>query len=348
MIYLDNNIIDDKLIGNENNIVFYTDDEDNVNIEVLLQNENVWLNIESLTKLFKIDRTGITRHINNIYKDEELEEDATCAKIAHVQKEGTRRVTRNISYYNLDMIISIGFRVNSKPAIKFRKWSNKVIKEYMVKGFALNDDRFINGNKFDARYFDELLERIKTIRVSERMSYQKIMDLFIATAVDYNKDSEEAYTFFKIVQNKLHFAITGKTAAELIFERADANKEHMGLTSWKNSPDGLIYKYDVSIAKNYLQKEEIEKLNDLTNLFLDVAETEAKEQKTMTMNNWIEVADDLLKYRKKNILKDAGKISHKQAVEKANSEYEKYRVKQDNEYISSMDKMLNKYLKENN
>ena len=345
---MDNNIIDDKLIGNENNIVFYTDDEDNINIEVILQNENVWLNIESLTKLFKIDRTGITRHINNIYKDEELEEDATCAKIAHVQKEGTRRVTRNISYYNLDMIISIGFRVNSKPAIKFRKWSNKVIKEYMVKGFALNDDRFINGNKFDARYFDELLERIKTIRVSERMSYQKIMDLFIATAVDYNKDSEEAYTFFKIVQNKLHFSITGKTAAELIFERADANKEHMGLTSWKNSPDGLIYKYDVSIAKNYLQKEEIEKLNDLTNLFLDVAETEAKEQKTMTMNNWIEVADDLLKYRKKNILKDAGKISHKQAVEKANSEYEKYRVKQDNEYISSMDKMLNKYLKENN
>ena len=343
---MDNNIIDDKLIGNENNIVFYTDDEDNVNIEVLLQNENVWLNIESLTKLFKIDRTGITRHINNIYKDEELDKDSTCAKIAHMGNNNKQQYITN--YYNIDMIISIGFRVNSKPAIKFRKWSNKVIKEYMVKGFALNDDRFINGNKFDARYFDELLERIKTIRVSERMSYQKIMDLFIATAVDYNKDSEEAYIFFKIVQNKLHFAITGKTDAELIFERADANKEHMGLTSWKNSPDGLIYKYDVSIAKNYLQKEEIEKLNDLTNLFLDVAETEAKEQKTMTMNNWIEVADDLLKYRKKNILKDAGKISHKQAVEKANSEYEKYRVKQDNEYISSMDKMLNKYLKENN
>ena len=343
---MDNNTIDDKLIGNENNIVFYTDDEDNVNIEVLLQNENVWLNIESLTKLFKIDRTGITRHINNIYKDEELDKDSTCAKIAHMGNNNKQQYITN--YYNIDMIISIGFRVNSKPAIKFRKWSNKVIKEYMVKGFALNDDRFINGNKFDARYFDELLERIKTIRVSERMSYQKIMDLFIATAVDYNKDSEEAYIFFKIVQNKLHFAITGKTAAELIFERADANKEHMGLTSWKNSPDGLIYKYDVSIAKNYLQKEEIEKLNDLTNLFLDVAETEAKEQKTMTMNNWIEVADDLLKYRKKNILKDAGKISHKQAIEKANSEYEKYRVKQDNEYISSMDKMLNKYLKENN
>ena len=342
-----NNIIDNNLIGNENNIVFYTDKDDNVNVEVILQNENVWLNIESLTKLFKIDRTGITRHINNIYKDEELEEISTCAKFAQVQKEGNRTVTRKISYYNLDMIISIGFRVNSKPAIKFRTWANKVIKEYMIKGFALNDDRFVNGNKFDTRYFDELLERIKTIRVSERMAYQKITDLFIATAVDYSKESEEAYTFFKIVQNKLHYAITGKTAAELIFERVDSEKINMGLTSWKNSPDGLIYKYDIGIAKNYLQKDELEKLNDLTNLFLNVAETEAKEQKTITMNGWIEIADDLLKYRKKNILKDSGKISHKQAIEKANNEYEKFRVKQDTEYISSMDKMLVKYLNEN-
>ena len=342
---MNNNTIDFNLIGNENNIVFYTDEENNVNVEVILQNENVWLNIDSLTKLFKIDRTGITRHINNIYKDEELEEDSTCAKIAHMGNNNKQQYITK--YYNLDMIISIGFRVNSKPAIKFRTWANKIIKEYMIKGFALNDDRFINGNKFDTRYFDELLERIKTIRVSERMSYQKIMDLFIATAVDYNKDSEEAYTFFKIVQKKLHYAITGKTAAELIFERVDSKKAHMGLTSWKSSPDGLIYKYDVGIAKNYLQKEELEKLNDLTNLFLDVAETEAKEQKTMTMNKWIEVADDLLKYRKKNILKDAGKISHKQAIEKANEEYEKFRIKQDKEYISSMDQMLNKYLKEN-
>lgn len=341
---MDNNIINDNLIGNENNIVFYTDEENNVNVEVILHNENVWLNIDSLTKLFKIDRTGITRHINNIYKDEELEEDSTCAKIAHMGNNNKQQYITK--YYNLDMIISIGFRVNSKPAIKFRTWANKIIKEYMIKGFTLNDDRFINGNKFDTRYFDELLERIKTIRVSERMSYQKIMDLFIVTAVDYNKDSEEAYTFFKIIQNKLHYAITGKTAAELIFERVDSEKAHMGLTSWKNSPDGLIYKYDVGIAKNYLQKEELEKLNDLTNLFLDVAETEAKEQKTMTMSKWIEVADDLLKYRKKNILKDAGKISHKQATQKANEEYEKFRIKQDKEYISSMDQMLNKYLKE--
>ena len=342
-----NNTIDDKLIGNENNIVFYTDKDDNVNVEVILQNENVWLNIESLTKLFKIDRTGITRHINNIYKDEELEENSTCAKIAQVQKEGNRSVTRNISYYNLDMIISIGFRVNSKPAIKFRTWANKVIKEYMIKGFALNDDRFISGNRFDTRYFDELLERIKTIRVSERMSYQKIMDLFIATAVDYNKDSEEAYTFFKIVQNKLHFAITGKTAAELIYNRANANKEHMGLTNWKNSPNGLIYKYDVAIAKNYLNEEEINKLNDLTNMFLVFAEDEAKQRHVMTMQDWIDATDDLLKFRRKNVLDNAGSISHREAIEKAENEYEIFKVKQDNEYISSMDKMLDKYLSEN-
>ena len=336
--------INDKLIGDENNIIFYTDEKDNVNVEVILKDEDVWLNVNAIAKLFEVQRPAIYKHISNIFNEGELEENSVCSILEYTASDNKKYKTK---YYNLDMIISIGFRINSKKAIKFRTWANKVIKEYMVKGFALDDYRFINGNRFETRYFDELLERIKTIRVSERMDYQKIMDLFIATAVDYDKNSEEAYTFFKIVQNKLHYAITGKTAAELIFERANANKEHMGLTSWKNSPDGLIYKYDVTIAKNYLQKEELEKLNDLTNLFLDVAETEAKEQKTMTMNNWIEVADDLLKYRKKEILKDAGKVSHKQAVEKANSEYEKFRVKQDAEYISSMDKMLDKYLKEN-
>ena len=340
-----NNIIDDNLIGNENNIVFYTDEENNIRVEVILQNENVWLNIDSLAKLFKIDRTGITRHINNIYKEGELEENITCAKIAHMGNNNKQQYITK--YYNLDMIISIGFRVTSKTAIKFRTWANKIIKEYMIKGFALNDDRFINGNKFDIRYFDELLERIKIIRVSERMSYQKIMDLFIATAVDYNKDSEEAYTFFKIVQNKLHYAISGHTAAELIYSRANSDKEHMGLTNWKNSPNGLIYKYDVVIAKNYLKEEEIKKLNDLTNMFLVFAEDEAKERHVMTMQDWIDATDNLLKFRRKDVLDNAGSISHKQAIEKANEEYEKFRIKQDKEYISSMDKMLNKYLNEN-
>ena len=340
--------MDNKLIGNENNIVFYTDENDNVKVEVMLQDENVWLNIESLTKLFKIDRTGITRHINNIYKDEELEEKSTCAKIAQVQKEGNRKVLRNISYYNLDMIISIGFRINSKPAIKFRTWANKLLKEYMIKGFALDDDRFLKGGKVNSQYFDELLERIKVIRTSERMAYQKITDLFIATAVDYNPNSEEAYTFFKIVQNKLHYAISGHTAAELIYERVNANKEHMGLTNWKNSPDGLIYKYDVTIAKNYLNEEELKKLNDLTNFFIVFAEDEAKERHIMTMQNWIDATDDLLKFRRKKILENAGSISHKEAIEKAEYEYEKFKVKQDMQYISSMDEMYERYLKENN
>ena len=340
--------MDNKLIGNENNIVFYTDEEDNVKVEVILQNENVWLNIDSLTKLFKIDRTGITRHINNIYKDEELDENSTCAKIAQVQKEGNRSVSRNVSYYNLDMIISIGFRVNSKPAIKFRTWANKLIKEYLIKGFALDDDRFLKGGKVNAQYFDELLERIKTIRTSERMAYQKITDLFIATAVDYNPNSEEAYTFFKIVQNKLHYAISGHTAAELIYNRVDSNKEHMGLTNWKNSPDGLIYKYDVTIAKNYLSEGELKKLNDLTNFFIVFAEDEAKERHIMTMQNWIDATDNLLKFRRKKILENAGSISHKEAIKKAENEYEKFKVIQDMQYISSMDEMYQRYLNENN
>ena len=261
-----------------------------------------------------------------------------------VQLEGNRRVTRKREYYNLDMIISIGFRVNSKKAIKFRTWANKLIKEYIVKGFNLNDDRFVKGNTFDKKYFDELLERIKTIRVSERMAYQKITDLFIVTSTDYNPKSEEAYIFFKIVQNKMHYAITGKTAAELIYERVDSKKEHLGLTNWKNSPGGLIYKYDVSIAKNYLNESELKKLNNLTNLFLDYAEDMAEEEKVMTMQNWIDTTDKLLKFREKKILTNSGNISHKQAVEKAESEYEKFRIKQDKEYISSMDEMYKKYL----
>jgi hypothetical protein len=248
--------------------------------------------------------------------------------------------------YNLDAIIAVGYRINSKKATEFRIWATKILKEYITKGFALNDERFINGNKYDVKYFDELLERIKTIRVSERMSYQKITDVFIATSTDYNAKSEEAYSFFKIVQNKLHYAISGHTAAELIFNRANSEKEHMGLTNWKNSPDGLIYKYDVSIAKNYLNKDELEKLNNLTNLFLTFAEDEAKERHIMTMTDWINATDDILKFRRKKILKTCGSISHKQAIQKAETEYEKFRIIQDKKFISSMDKLYKKYLEE--
>lgn len=337
--------MNNKLIGDESNIIFYEDENNNTKVEVRLLDEDVWLNVNAIADLFNVQRPAIVKHISNIYNDQELEKSSTCSILEQVQLEGNRRVSRKREYYNLDMIISIGFRVNSKTAIKFRTWANKLIKEYIVKGFNLNDDRFIKGNKFDKRYFDELLERIKTIRVSERMSYQKITDLFIATSTDYNSKSEDAYIFFKIVQNKLHYAITNHTAAELIYERANSEHINMGLTNWKNSPDGLIYKYDVGIAKNYLNKDELKKLNNLTNLFLNYAEDMAEEEKVMTMANWIEVTDKLLVFREKEILNNLGRISHKQAKEKAESEYEKFRIKQDREYISSMDQMYERYLK---
>ena len=329
----------------QNNLLIYKDKDGNIVVDALFKDETLWLTQKSMATVFTVDRTVITKHLKNIFKDEELIKEQVCAKIAHTAEDGK---TYNTEFYNLDAIIAVGYRVNSKKATEFRIWATKVLKDYMIKGFALNDERFIRGNKYDAKYFDELLERIKTIRVSERMSYQKITDLFIATSADYNPKSEEAYTFFKIIQNKLHYAISGHTAAELIYSRADASKEHMGLTNWKNSPDCLIYKYDVSIAKNYLTEEELSKLNDLTNLFLVFAEDEAKERHVMTMQNWIDATDDLLKFRRKKVLNNAGSISHKEAVDKAEKEYEKYRVIQDQEYISSMDRFYKKYLEENN
>ncbi len=337
--------MDNKLIGNENNIVFYTDENGNTNIEVILQNEDVWLNAQAIATLFDVNDKAIYKHISNIYEQEELEENSTFSILETIGKNGHTYKTK---YYNLDMIISIGYRVNSKKAVKFRQWANKIIKEYMIKGFALDDDRFLKGGKVNKQYFEDLLVRIKAIRASERMAYQKITDLFIATSIDYDKKSEEAYLFFKIVQNKLHYAITGHTAAELIYERANAEKENMGLTTWEEAPDGMIYKYDVSIAKNYLNEEEIRKLNNLTTFFLDYAEAMAEENHIMTMKNWIDETDNLLKFRKKEILQNAGKISHDQAIEKANKEYEKFKVKQDMQYISSMDEMYQRYLKENN
>ena len=273
-----------KVIGNEKNIIFYNDEEGNTKIEVLLQDENVWLNIEALAELFSIDRSGIVRHINNIYKDNELNENSTCAKIAHVGNVGKQ--SYNTKYYNLDMIISIGFRVNSKKAIKFRTWANKIIKDYMIQGFALNDDRFMKARKSDQEYFNRLLERIKLIRTSERMFYQKITDIFSECSIDYDRNSETALNFYKTIQNKFHFAITGKTAAKIVYDRADAQKKNMGLTTWEKSPDGKILKSDIIIAKNYLDEKEIKGLNNLVNLFLDIAENNAERNIPMYMNDW--------------------------------------------------------------
>ena len=331
----------DKLIGNENNILFYNDEEGNIKIEVLLKNEDVWLNTEALATLFNIDRSGIVRHIKNIYNDKELEENSTCAKIAQVQKEGNREVKRVYPYYNLDMIISIGFRVNSKKAIKFRTWANKIIKDYMVQGFALNDERFMKASRTDQEYFQRLLERIKLIRTSERMFYQKITDIFAECSIDYDKSSDEAITFYKTVQNKFHFAITGQTAAEIIYNRVDAKKDNMGLTTWENSPDGKILKSDVTIAKNYLDEKEIKNLNNLVNLFLDIAENNAERNIPMYMSDWKKEVENALTLFHYEVLEGKGKISHKMAVEKAEGEYDKYKVIQDKNYVSDFDKLLN-------
>lgn len=332
--------MNDKLIGNEKNILFYDDEDGNTKVEVLLENEDVWLNNEALSTLFNIDRSGIVKHINNIYRGEELEEKSTCAKIAQVQKEGNRNVKRVYPYYNLDMIISIGFRVNSKKAIKFRTWANKIIKDYMVQGFALNDERFMKARKSDQEYFKRLLERIKLIRTSERMFYQKITDIFAECSIDYDKDSDMAITFYKTIQNKFHFAITGQTAAEIVYNRVDAKKDNMGLTTWENSPDGKILKSDVIIAKNYLDEKEIKNLNNLVNLFLDIAENNAERNIAMYMDDWKNEVENALRVFRYDVLEGKGKISHKQAKEKAESEYEKYKVIQDNNYVSDFDRLL--------
>ena len=327
----------------DNNLIIYKNSDGNIIVEAIYKDETLWLSQKGMSKVFEVGVPAISKHLKNIFEENELIKNSVVSKMEITAEDGKNY---NTEVYSLDAIIAVGYRINSKKATEFRIWATKVLKEYISKGFALNDERFIKGNKYDSKYFDELLERIKVIRVSERMSYQKITDLFIATSTDYNPKSDEAYTFFKIVQNKLHFAISGHTAAELIYTRANSNKDNMGLTSWKNSPDGLIYKYDVVVAKNYLTEEELNKLNDITNMFLVFAEDEAKEKHVMTMKDWINATDDLLKFRNKQVLKDSGKISHKQAVEKAESEYEKYRVIQDQKYISSMDEFYNKYLEE--
>lgn len=329
---------------NESNIVLYETDDGKINVDVILKDETIWLTQKSMAELFDIDRTVITKHLKNIFTENELSKNSVCAKFAHTANDGKSYQTE---FYNLDAIIAVGYRVNSKKATQFRIWATDVLKDYIIKGFKIDKERMKNGPKFGKDYYDELLETIKEIRLSERRLYQKITDLFETTSIDYNKDSEEAYTFFKIVQNKLHYAITNHTAAELIYNRVNSEKEHMGLTNWRNSPSGKIMKYDVSIAKNYLNEDEIKKLESLTTLFLDYAEDMANEQNLMTMQKWIIATDDLLKFRKKNLLTHSGSISHKQAIEKANKEYEKFRIKQDREYISSMDEMYKRYLEEN-
>ena len=257
-----------------------------------------------------------------------------------VQVEGTRSVKRQKEYYNLDMIISIGFRVNSKKAIKFRTWANRIIKDYMIQGFALDDDRFMKTRKSDQEYFKRLLERIKLIRTSERMFYQKITDIFAECSIDYDKNSDIAKDFYATVQNKFHYAITENTAAEIIYNRADSQKVNMGLTNWNKSPDGKILKSDVCIAKNYLDEKEIKSLNNLVNLFLDIAENNAERNLSMSMKDWQNEVETSLKLFHYEVLEGKGKISAEKAKQKAESEYEKYKIIQDKKFVSDFDKLI--------
>ena len=308
-------------------------------VEVRFENGDLWLTQKAISILYDVDRTVITKHIKNIYDELELEEKLTSAIFALVQHEGSRDVERKINYYNLDVVISVGYRVNSDRAIQFRRWATYVLKEFSQKGYILDKKRMENGTFFDEDYYDSLLAEIREIRLSERRFYQKITDIY-ATSIDYDRKSPVTINFFKKVQNKMHYAVSHKTAAEIIYDSVDSNKDYMGLTSWKNSPDGKILETDVVVAKNYLTKEEAVQLELIVSAFLDMAEARAKRNIPMTMEDWSARIDKYLLADDRDILKDAGKISHEIACDKALTEFEKYRVKQDKLYKSDFDKLL--------
>jgi len=299
-------------------IILYQSTDGQTKIDVRLEDETVWLNQSQLEALFQTDRTSIVKHIKNIYESGELFEDATCAKIAQVQKEGNRNVSRNIVYYNLDLIISVGYRVQSQVATQFRIWATQRLREYIVKGFTLDDERMKAAGQI--RYFDELTERIRDIRSSERVFYLKVKDIF-SLSIDYDAKTSQAKAFFATIQNKLHWAIHQHTAAELIAERAISSNQNMGLTSWAGDK---IRKSDVAIAKNYLKEDELSQLNLLVEQFLAFAENQARQKKVMYMKDWIKKLNDILTINENEILEHAGKISHELALQLAETEYEKF------------------------
>ena len=304
--------------------LLYQTPDGNSQIEVKLQNDTVWLSLDQMAELFQRNKSTISRHIKNVLEDGELQEEATIANFATVQNEGTRKVERVIAFYNLDMIISVGYRVHSYRGVQFRIWATKVLKEYIVKGFAMNDDllkRAGGGN-----YFDELLARIRDIRSSEKVFYRKVLEIY-ALSIDYDPRVEMTQKFFKTVQNKMHYSVHGHTAAEIIYERADAEKDFMGLTTWSGA---MPSKPEAEIAKNYLTHEEIKSLNRIVSLYLDFAEMQAEEHRPMYMKDWINILDDFLRISRKDILTHAGKISAKLAKEKADQQYDKFKERTKN------------------
>lgn len=320
----------------DNQVIMFQVPDGGVSIEVLYENDNVWLSQKRMAELYDINRSVITKHLKNIFSEGELDENSVCANFAHTAEDGK---TYNTNFYSLEAILAVGYRVNSPRGTQFRQWATEILHKYVYKGFAIDSDRFKYGSKFSTRFFDELLEEIRDIRASERMAYQKITDIY-ATSIDYSKDVEITKTFFATVQNKLHFAITGHTAAEIITERADSTKPHMGLTTWKRAPKGKIMLSDTAVAKNYLNKEEISHLNRIVSMYIDYAELQAVRHIPMKMADWVEKLNAFLKFSEYDILNNAGKVRHSVAEALAAKEYEKFRKIQDANYVSDFDREI--------
>lgn len=334
-------------MNKEFNFLIYTLPNDTVSVNVVIQDETIWLTQKGMAELFQTTPQNITIHLKNIFDDGELQEKATCKDFLQVQKEGTRMIERRQKFYNLDVIISVGYRVNSRRATQFRIWATSVLKEYMIKGFAMDDQRLKQGtNVFGKDYFRELLERVRSIRASERRIWQQITDIYAECSTDYDKHSSTTKDFYAMVQNKFHYAITGKTAAEIVFDTADHKAEHMGLKTWKNSPDGRILKSDVSIAKNYLDEKQIRKLERAVTGFFDYIEDILEDEQSFTMQTFSESVNAFLSFRRYQILTDKGRISATKAKEKAEAEYDVFNKKQ--KIDSDFDKQVRKILKSNN
>lgn len=325
--------------------LIYEAEDNKVVADVLIMDENIWMTQKQMAQVFDVGVPAVSKHLSNIFNEGELEENRTVSKMEIVQKEGNRNVKREVDYYNLDAIIALGYRINSKKATKFRIWATSVLKEYMIKGFALDDERLKQGNDlFGEDYFQELLERVRSIRASERRIWQKITDIFAEISIDYDRDSEITRLFYANVQNKFHYAITGQTAAEIIKSKADRNKNHMGLTTWKNSPDGRILKSDTYVAKNYLSEKEIRQLERNVSGYFDYIEDLIERKNTFTMEEFAHSIDKFLEFREYKILEGYGQISMKDAKKKASEEYEAFNKTQKIE--SDFDKSIKKFIEE--
>lgn len=322
-----------------NELIFYKTPDGEQRIEVVYQDENFWMSQGALAELFGVKIPAVSKHLKNIFESGELEQAATVSKMETVRQEGSREVRRMVDFYNLDAIIAVGYRVNSYQATQFRIWATNTLKEFVTKGFVMDDERLKQGKQFGQDYFDELLERIREIRASERRFYQKITDIY-ALSTDYDKNAPITRDFFATVQNKLHWAITGRTAAETIYDLADSQKPHMGLATWKDRPKGKVVKSDVTVAKNYLNEAHVKELNRIVSAYLDLAENRAERQITMNMADWTVFLNGFLELSNYPILEDKGKVSALEAKLKAETEYEQFRQLQDQEYISDFDREI--------